>query len=224
MPQHSTLLGMIKEFSRNIGLFALVYLAIYFAFGVFQAVLLPLLFPEQVGFAARFTSYCLLSFVSSSAVVMLVIGIIYPFMLSLHMSLGVTRREHALALLVIGVGLSLVFSLVNGLIHLVFGSFTALSIPTAFVMCLSGYLGGWVIALGFQFRRVTTAILGFIIVVVLSLIVGLTIEQFAPTTLIMHFDADVSLATWVDVFGELILCVCFSAIILAATKHIPIKI
>jgi hypothetical protein len=215
---------MIKEFSRNIGLLTLVFLTIYFAFGVFQAALLPLIFPEEMDFIGRFTSYGLVSYVGSCSILMLVIGIIYPFMLSLHMSLGVTRREHAIALLVVGAATSAVLSLINGILLLALGYLAPLSIPATFVMCLSGYLGGWVIALGFQFRRVTTAILGFVVLAALSLVIGFGISAFAPTTLIMHFDADIALSTGADILAESLLCACLIAIILVATKRIPIKI
>ena len=227
MQQRSVLLGIIKAHVKDMGTITLLFLAIYLIgvplVGTFvlsisdEAVQFPL-----DGFALA--SFYQQTFVASCAIYMLVIGIIFPLMLGLHMSLGVTRREHTVGLLVVASLLSLVFALVWAIMQvLLFPVFDIKAVLTVFTLSLGSYLMSWVIVLGFQFRRVITGILGFVIVGLVGFPINLGIEQFVPETNFFNIEMGIYVYSWIELAGEALLIACFVAIIVLATKRIPIK-
>jgi hypothetical protein len=227
MSQSSVFLGLIKAFIKDMVTVTVIFLAIYlFAVPLVGSVVASLINGEPrlaVGTAFPLNIYYQQTFMGACSIYMLVMGIVMPLYLGLNMSFGVTRREHTNALLIVGGALCLLLALLHVVMFAILGNLTAISVLASLAVILSTFLTGWIIVLGFQLRRVTTAILGFVIVIAFGLLVGFGVEQFAPNTFLFHFDVGVTLFSWVDIVGELILCACFAAIIVLATKRIPLK-
>jgi hypothetical protein len=225
MPQRSVSRGLLKAFFKDMGTLSVLFLVVYLAGVPLVGALIQLLQGNGFLFVFPLDAYYRTTFVWSCAIFMLVLGIIMPLYLGLNMSLGVTRREHTAALLIVGVSLCLLFAVFDTVLQAFFGIFYLLSIPTGFVVILSAYLGGWVIVLGFQFRRVTTAIGGFLVVgVLVSALTALVgVEQTVPGGFgIFLFGTELSYA-WPDIAGYAVLCALFIALIVPATKHVAIK-
>jgi hypothetical protein len=162
-------------------------------------------------FVSPLDAYYWATFVWSCSIFMLVLGIIMPLYLGLNMSLGVTRREHTSALLIVGTTLCLLFAVFGALLQTVFGNYYLPTILHGFVIVLCAYLAGWVIVLGFQFRRVTTAIGGFIAVAAISGLVGFVIAQFAPGSDFLTLEVGTYISSWIELAGYAALCILFIA-------------
>jgi hypothetical protein len=94
---------------------------------------------------------------------LLVIGIIMPIWTEPIVSMGATRTQYAVTLLIVGAILALcnwTIGLVAGLIE---GSISNwMSVAWALIYAYGIYLLGWVASLGILFKRVITGILGFV--------------------------------------------------------------
>jgi hypothetical protein len=223
MPQRSVSRGLLKAFFKDMGTLSALFLVIYLAGVPLIGALTQLLQGNGFLFVFPLDAYYRDTFVWSCAIFMLVLGIIMPLYLGLNMFLGVTRREHTAALLIVGIALCLVFAVFGAVLQAFFGNFYPPTILHGFVIVLCAYLVGWVIVLGFQFRRVTTAIGGFIAVAALSGLVGLVIAQFAPGSDFLNLEVGTYVSSGVELAGYAVLCLIFIAIIVPATNRVALK-
>jgi hypothetical protein len=98
----------------------------------------------------------------SNRIYLLVIGVIYPTVLKHYVAVGVTRGQFALGLSGAAVALSLCFSLLYCVVLLVNGSFSFLSVATGFTYAVLFFFIGWIAVLGFQLKRIYTAVIGLV--------------------------------------------------------------
>lgn len=103
----------------------------------------------------------------STCIFLFVIGIVMPLIYSKHyLAMGVTRKQMARGMLMAAVGLALVATVVHALVNLM-GALTgylpldASAIPLQMAIDLFSfitfYLAGWVVAIGFGYKRFLTA-------------------------------------------------------------------
>jgi hypothetical protein len=159
---------------------------------------------------------------NSTAIYMLVMGIIMPLYLEILLGQGATRRQFAVGLLGASVLFACALALVNAVIALAFADATLLSIPRWALANWFPFLAGWIIVIGYQYRRVITGFASTLIGVCL-----LTLSPLWPSyfnfngmvpTLLGSVPALLSVA--IGFAASLVLAV----IILVLTRRIPIKV
>jgi hypothetical protein len=108
----------------------------------------------------------------TGAIYLFVMGICWPFWLPFMLANGITRRQFACANLASAAALSLGFVLLGLLVGLIAGFPAESSIPSNQIVGLFtlflDYLLGWLIAVGFQYRRVITATAGIVLVILIT--------------------------------------------------------
>jgi hypothetical protein len=187
-------------------------------------------------------SYPLLITVTSP-VFLLVMGIIMPSYLESMLSFGTTRRQHALALLLTGMAVTVGLALVSSIMIVIVRQFnldpvvvnlTYLTYPQLLSFFLQDclfFLIGWFIVIGYQYRRVLTAFLSTLIGPVLLLSRDSWNWLFSQSSLVTSSMASSGLLRTIsesgilaDLISTAILVAILLPTILALTRRIPIKV
>jgi hypothetical protein len=171
----------------------------------------------------------------SSAVFLLVMGIVMPTFLEVILSFGITRRQNALALLLTAAtlagGLVLIYVL-GTLILRQFDLTQNLTLLSFFIYGWLMFLIGWFIVIGYQYRSVLAAILTTLLGCLMFLY-GTSWPTFLhgafPAT-----DSNLMERGWLALIGEntailslisaLILIAILTPTIIALTRRIPLKV
>ncbi|MDR2197661.1 MAG: hypothetical protein LBO07_06845 [Coriobacteriales bacterium] len=99
---------------------------------------------------------------AASNVFLLVMGFVMPSYLESALSFGLTRQQHALALLLCGLAIAGGLALICVLLALPLSQFDLLQSVRFFLPFIHSwffFLVGWLIVIGYQYRRIVTAIL-----------------------------------------------------------------
>ena len=155
---------------------------------------------------------------NSNPIFLFVTGICLPFMMEVLLSNGVTRKQFSLALLVTALGFSVVLVLFQVLAAVLLGNFDLLTLGVCVVSNFCAWLLGWMIALGFQLRRVVTAIAGILIACVATVVISVPVI-FVSSNWLLSLDALPLLEFAITLAITIILAVALPAL----SKRVPIK-
>ncbi|MDR2107928.1 MAG: hypothetical protein LBP28_00495 [Coriobacteriales bacterium] len=172
---------------------------------------------------------------NASCVYLFVMGIVMSSYLETLLNFGITRRQCALALLAASALNAAVLAFISGLATIAYTGFDPLRMLNLLLICWYNYLLGWLIATGYQHRRVITAFCTTLVGATLSSTLPVLYINPVPQMIVVN-EAAVStwtllpltqgdlIAIWSGMALCLLVCVTLAAVILALTRRIAIKI
>ncbi|MDR1422810.1 MAG: hypothetical protein LBI64_08125 [Coriobacteriales bacterium] len=177
---------------------------------------------------------------SISSVLMLVLGTIMPLYLETMLGFGLTRRQHAVALLGAAGTISVGLALVSGCAAVVLGLLnasgpTVVGVPELVAIALSDclcFIAGWFIILGYQLRRVwsaclTTAVGASLFLFLLPWAGGTLLYLNGVAALVTGYVWDATLASTVSFITCLLLalaCLVLASVVLLVSRRIAVKL
>jgi hypothetical protein len=215
---------------RSMGVATLWFLGIY---ALVMAVLYPLIVIDVFDLFGRDTASPIRlseTVASASSIYLLVTGIVMPSYLETALSFGLTRRQNACALLLVSALLAFGLTLVSELVALVFAE------PANFLWSIQAflhgwffYLIGWLIVIGYQYRR----IIGALLTTALGVGLFFSLLAFTPSwsfvlgeTSVLNSISEGALVSLLFLFSpfSLLACLALALVIVLLTRRIPIKV
>jgi hypothetical protein len=176
---------------------------------------------------------CLVLIVGTSPVFLLVMGIVMPTYLESMLSFGVTRKQHATALLLSGAALTGGLALIAGILILPISGADPINYPIAFTFAWFSFLIGWLISIGYQYRHVLTAFFSTLIGVALFLLgpswphfllMRVPVDPLTARVSLGLLDISPANANILSFASMALVIVILMPTVLALTRRIPIKV
>jgi hypothetical protein len=165
------------------------------------------------------------AFANASCIYLLVMGIVMQSYLETLLNFGLTRRQNTYALLLVSVLMAFAFALISSLVGVLLGEFDPLWGIQLFAANWMSYLLGWLIVIGYQYRRVLAAILSTAIGAALLFSFVPAVWQSGWLTLLLATSTSSPELTSMLTSGILLLVsLALMLAIIPLTSRIPIKV
>lgn len=219
-------LAVSKTMLRNLGSAALIYLCVVICMGITIAIISNIAVLE---IAEEDVADIFIAIPQFTAIFMLVVGIVFPLVYQKYFtSMGVNRKQQTqgtlIAVVVCAFGFTLIhlvaYLLLNalGCISLEFGTLP-LRLLSDFIQFNCFYFIGWLIAWGFGYGRIISAVPCLLVGIVL---VNQT-SWFMNSTKIWNTTFSSFAPTWLGPSLVAIICVLLIVVLFALMKRLPFK-